>query len=342
MDRDGADMDENAHRKIERVFHREDYRRVFPAEIGDIDYVPRALEHYATAIESTIDLERIAAADLKIVVDYGFGAVSFVMPNLLAKLGADVLAINPFASTAGVARFDRHDHTGRVAELVPASGASLGIVFSPGGEQMTVVDDTGRVLDDTQLLLALIALRGPALDGARVALPVSATSRATELVEAANGSVVLTPTTPASIMAAAADPFVCLAASTDGRFVVPGFIPAFDAPATFASLLDMLSASDRPLSAVVDDLAPAYITRREVVTPWEQKGAVMRVLVEQSKGREVDLVDGIRIHHDGGWALVLPDPEEPVTLVIAEAESSDDAGRLADEYVRRIEQLVRG
>ena len=80
---------------------------------------------------------------------------------------------------------------------------------------------------------------------------------------------------------------------------------------------------------------------REVVTPWEQKGAVMRVLVEQSKDREVDLVDGVRIHHDDGWALILPDPDDPLTRVTAEGADPATAARLADEYVRRIEQLVR-
>ncbi len=67
MDADGADMSENGHRKIERIFNREDYRRVFPAEIGDIDYAPRALEHYATAIESMVDLPAIRAAAPKVV-----------------------------------------------------------------------------------------------------------------------------------------------------------------------------------------------------------------------------------------------------------------------------------
>ena len=143
-------------------------------------------------------------------------------------------------------------------------------------------------------------------------------------------------------MAAAADPFVGLAADTNGRFVMPDFIPAFDAPATFARLLDLLAAAGRPLSAVVDALPDVYVAEREVVTPWEQKGSVMRELVEQSKGRDVDLVDGVRIHHVGGWALVLPDPEEPVTRVTAEADSAEAADRLADEYVRRIEQMVRG
>jgi mannose-1-phosphate guanylyltransferase/phosphomannomutase len=341
MDENGGDMSEAGQRRIERVLNREDYRRVFPAEIGDLDFAPRALEHYATAIESTIDVHEVREAGFKLVADYGFGAVSFVMPNLLGKLGADVLAVNPFASTAGMAGFDRERHASSVADLVTASGADIGVVFTPGGEQITLVDGRGRVLTDGQLLLALVALRAPSLDGSRVAIPVSASSRVTALVESLGGSVILTPTSTAGIMAAAGDPFVALAGNTDGRMVVPGFMPAFDAAATFLSLLELLATSSRSLADVIDDLPPVHMVERQVVTPWEQKGSVMRILVEQSKDREVDLVDGVRIRHDDGWALVLPDPEEPTTAVIAEADSETAASRLADEYVRRIEQLIR-
>ena len=45
----------------------------------------------------------------------------------------------------------------------------------------------------------------------------------------------------------------------------------------------------------------------------------MRTLVEMSKDREVELIDGVKVRHDDGWALALPDPEEPVTHVWAEA-----------------------
>ena len=46
---------------------------------------------------------------------------------------------------------------------------------------------------------------------------------------------------------------------------------------------------------------------------------VMRTLVERSQGRELVLVDGVKVLEDDGWALVLPDPEEPLTHVWAEA-----------------------
>jgi len=341
IDSDGADMSENGHRKIERLLNREDYRRVFPAEIGDIDYAPRALEHYAIAIEATIDLPMLRAARMKMVTDFGFGAVSFVMPNLMSKFGAEVMAINPFVSTSGVAAFDRVTHADRVSELVTTSGSELGVIFSPGGEQLTIVDDRGRMLSDDQALMAMIALRGPTLEGARVVLPISATAHATEMVESRGGTVVPAPTSPAAIMAVSSDPFACLASDMRGRFIIPGFMPAFDAIATFASLIDLLARSDHRLSEIVDTLAPVHMASRDVITPWEQKGSVMRVLVEQAKDHRMDLVDGVRIHHDDGWALILPDPEEPTTLVLAEAGRADSANRLAAEYARRIEELVR-
>ena len=53
------------------------------------------------------------------------------------------------------------------------------------------------------------------------------------------------------------------------------------------------------------------------------------------------LVDGVKALHDGAWVLALPDPEDPVTQVWAEAASDSEARRLAQEYVRRIRQMVR-
>jgi mannose-1-phosphate guanylyltransferase/phosphomannomutase len=67
----------------------------------------------------------------------------------------------------------------------------------------------------------------------------------------------------------------------------------------------------------------------------------MRTLVELSKDREVDLIDGVKVRHDAGWALALPDPEEPITHIWAEGDSDAAARRLAQEYARRIRQLLR-
>ena len=78
-----------------------------------------------------------------------------------------------------------------------------------------------------------------------------------------------------------------------------------------------------------------------MVTPWEKKGLVMRMVMERAKDRELVLVDGVKVLHDDGWALVLPDPEEPLTHVWAEAATDAEARARAQEYARRIRNLLR-
>jgi len=105
--------------------------------------------------------------------------------------------------------------------------------------------------------------------------------------------------------------------------------------------LALLAASGRRLSRVVSGLPQVHIAHESVVTPWEKKGSVMRLIVEQTKDRDHELVDGVKVRYDDGWALIVPDPEEAVTNVWAEAATTADARTRAQEYARRIRQIIR-
>ena len=99
FDDQGLDLSENDQRRIERLYHREEFRRVTAGDIGDIEFSPRAVEHYTADLVEAFGLRAVPRRDLKLVLDLSYGAGSFVMPNLLAKVGADVLSINPYAQT---------------------------------------------------------------------------------------------------------------------------------------------------------------------------------------------------------------------------------------------------
>jgi mannose-1-phosphate guanylyltransferase/phosphomannomutase len=343
FDADGRDIDESSQRKIERLLYREDYRRAFAGDIGDIVFPPRSLEYYTAALERTVDTERLRERAFKVVLDYSFGASSIVMPMVLAKIGAEVLAVNPYASTASAtAAFEEiQARATRIADLVRASGSDLGVVVDPDGESATIIDDEGVVLRSEQALLALLTLVTTAHPGSRIALPVSV-SREAERVAADQGAeITWTKLSAAHLMEVAETADVEFAASTEGGFIWPAFLPAFDATATLANLLDLLAATDQRLSAVVRGLPRVHIAHETVVTPWERKGQVMRELVERVSDHDVVLVDGVKVLHPNGWALVLPDPEEALSHVWAEGGSDQEARRLAQEYAKRIRQILR-
>jgi mannose-1-phosphate guanylyltransferase / phosphomannomutase len=341
FDKDGIDVDEGVQRKIERLYYREDFRRVLAREIGDIGFPPRALEYYTAALVDSVDLSGAREADLKLVLDYSFGTASFVMPNLLAKLEAEVLVVNPYANTAGALSFDRQASANHVAQLVRASGASLGAVIDPGGEHVTIVDDEGHCLSDDEALLTLLTLVTEAHPGSRVALPVAVSRAAEEVCMRTGTEIIWTKLSTSHLMEIAGSEHVILAASQSGGFIFPKFLPAYDAAATLINLLSLLTRSSRKLSDLVAGLPRVHIAHQSVHTPWDQKGMLMRTLVERSHGRTLVLVDGVKVIEDNGWALVLPDPEEPLTHVWAEAPSEVQAGARVQEYAVRLRQLLR-
>ncbi|HUR48695.1 MAG TPA: sugar phosphate nucleotidyltransferase [Acidimicrobiales bacterium] len=340
FDADGLDIDETTQRKIERLFYREDFRRSMAGEIGDIGFPARALERYSDALMSTVDTDAIVAAEFKVVLDYAYGSASFVMPNVLSKLGADVLAVNPYAATAGATAFDAASHAARVADLVRASGAHLGAVIDAPGEHLTLVDDSGRILAHDEALHALLQLVTADGPGKRIAVPVAVSRSVEELCRRNEAELIWTKLSTPHLMEVASEGGVNFAASQEGGYIIPGFLPAYDAAATLVHLFDMLARQGLRLSKVVSEVPPVHMAHERVVTPWEQKGTVMRTLVERLPDRETLLVDGVKVLHDEGWALVLPDPDDPITHIWAEGPTDREARALAQEYARRIRQLL--
>ncbi len=339
FDERGIDLSETDQRRVERMYHREEFRRVTAGEIGDIDFSPRVIELYTADIVEAFGLRR-EDRQVKLVLDLSYGAASFVMPNLLSKVGADVLSINPYAQTPGMIAIDRVVSEARVAEAVRGSGADLGAVIDPGGERLTLIDGRGRVLTDDEAIMAFIAL-GAEGDVRKVALPVTASSATLAECARRGIEVVLSPLSASGLLEAAASGGVTFASDRRGGYVFPSFLPAFDAAAALARLLSVLGRGSGSLEELVDAMVPMPIVHEEVATPLEQKGLVMRTLIEQlaEQGADLVLIDGIKILTDDGWVLVVPDPEDPVTHVWAEGPDLPTSVTLAAPYVAQIAAL---
>ena len=66
--------------------------------------------------------------------------------------------------------------------------------------------------------------------------------------------------------------------------------------------------------------------------------ALMEQLADE--GAELVLVDGIKVVSDEGWALVVPDPTDPVTHVWAEGSDLASSEALVATYAERIARML--
>jgi mannose-1-phosphate guanylyltransferase/phosphomannomutase len=341
LDERGAELSQAAARKLERVFSRQEYRRAFPGEIAELSYPPRVVESYAAELVESADMTGVREAALKVVVDCAGGTASLVLPELLGRIGLEVLTVNNRLDEGSPTQSLAQVRAGmqRLSELVASSRADFGVRFDQVGERIQLVDDKGAMVSDDRALLVVLDLIAAERRSGRVALPVT-TTRVAERVSRFHGvQVVWTPTSLHGLTEATAADDMIFGADGRGGFVVPEFSRSVDGIAAFARLLGLVARTRLTLSQIGDRIPRAHLLKRSMPTPWAAKGSVMRTVVEAADGREMDTTDGVRvIESNGDWVLVLPDPADAVTHLWAEGPDADSAQALLDEWATVVEQ----
>jgi mannose-1-phosphate guanylyltransferase/phosphomannomutase len=338
---DGVDIDPAMQRQLERAYYRDDLRRAFHHDIGELTFPARGRDYYARGLLDAVDEEAIRGRAPKLVIDYGWGSTTLTGPQVLGGLGGDILGVNAVLDEDRVVLTEEQttEHLETLSRLVRSSGSELGVLIDSPGERLALVDGLGRVLDPQTALLSFVWLVAQTISNARVALPIATSRVAEEIVRGAGGEVLWTPLSPAALTAAAAEEEVAFAGDEGGGYVFPDFLAAFDAVMGLAKLLELLTRADTSLRQVVDRLPAAHIAREEIPTPWEAKGTVMRRLLEYLDGERVVTIDGVKVYRGNDWALVVPHPQEPLVRVWAEAGSREEAGRLATEFAALVEDM---
>ncbi len=328
-------------KEIERNFTRQELRRVDSGGVGSVSYPARVRESYAQDLLGSLDAEAIRERRFRIVVDYGYSAASFVLPLVVGPLGVEAVSAHGFFADELGERGTLAQSIGHTKRLVTAIGADLGAVFDQSGERLYLVDEQGHEVPVDQALLLFVRLLAERGTKGKIAFPVTATSKLDEL--AGDGlEIVRTPNSLTDLTSAAAQPGVVFAGAVGGGYVFPEFLPAYDAVASLAKLLELLAPLRRPLSELVAELPVPTLIHRRLACPWSKKGLVMRVLNERLAGRDLDLTDGIKLMNEHGWSQVLPDPDEPLVHIYAEGETPEASEELEREVRELVEEVMQG
>ena len=344
VDSSGINVDKPTERKIENLFFREDFRRTGMDEVGLLTFPARTLELYTSEMLVALKSKALPTANFKVVIDYGYGNASVVMPRVLASLGVDTIALDAYydESKSRTFRSDRERYIEQLRTVTLTLGADLGVLVDHDGESFALVDDLGRVIAGNRLLALVSLMVCRAHRGARVAMPVTTPSAIVALVDSLGGSVTRTKSDRRSMMALAASERDTLAYGSGFKQepIFPEFQPAFDALYAIVKVMELLAQEGRRLHELNDLLPVWYFRHRAIRCPWERKGEVMRTIAADHAHENVEMVDGVRVDVDGGWFLVLPDASDPSVNVYVEGASNDEADRLVGAVSDRIERLI--
>jgi mannose-1-phosphate guanylyltransferase/phosphomannomutase len=354
---DATPMPESDQRGVEKVFVREEYRRAYADDVGELIYPGRAVEQYVERLERAAG--KSSTANSSIVLDFSGGVANLVASRVFSRLGIGAVVVSGFANAnvAGVARrSELASSLERVGGIVPGVSAAFGCVVGPDGESVQFVDDRGEFVPPDVMLACILDRMQPK----RAVLPINLSSGYRAIVEAGGGTLIESRTGAGNVALRAAAEQADIASTGEGRFVLPAFLPAPDCFMTIAHAISLFR--EEPLSAVRQRYGESFgnVARERLECPWAAKGRVMRGLAERFGGDpEAILTDGVKLNVDGGWVLMLPDPDNPLFYVYAETTpggvpggaSENGAGGgshaarnprdLMGEYVELVRDLIK-
>jgi mannose-1-phosphate guanylyltransferase/phosphomannomutase len=342
FDERGLNISKDMERQIERVFFREDFRRVYTDEIGTIGYASGVVETYMKGFLQAIDVEAIRRANFNLVVDYASGPTVRFLPQILTELGCSVVALNADQNPAKmITSFDAHEAAlDRLRVITKALEPTFGVRIDVAGEYISAVDDRGNNINHIDLCAAMAELALSADPGKAIAISANLPYTFEAIAARHGGRVIRSKVDAYALMEASLEKDIVMAGGSKGNFIFPSFQPSYDGMMAIAKLLEFLVLQNRRFSDVLADLPPYYLARSQVYCLWETKGVVLRKLREQFEGQLTKSVEGLRIVLDEQeWVLILPSPDEPYINIIAEASSQTNADKLVQTYAKLVKDL---
>jgi mannose-1-phosphate guanylyltransferase / phosphomannomutase len=310
LDKNGMNIEKSSERKIENAYWQEDFRRANASQIGTEEHIPHLKDAYLYALLNAVNSDPIRKKRFKMVVQYDQRNLSGIVPDFMEKLGCRVLSVQLDDAAKG-----------ELSVLVAANQADLGVRIDKNGERIILVTEDGYVIEEDVMMVMQVLVCLQSGRKSKIAVPVSAPSIMEDLVARWKGEIIRTKANPRALMEPCVD---------------EPFFLFYDALYTLALVLEHMAVQEKKLSQILSMIPDFHMLCKQVPCAWEDKGKVMRRLIEETKGEHVELVDGIKIHHSYGWTLVLPDSDAPAFRVFTQAESEKAAEELAAAYAMKI------
>ena len=323
---DAMHIDSKISDSIQRIYFRENFRRVDFKDIGDIKEFNNPIELYKQNIEKLLD--KSSFKGLNIAVDLMYGMTSEVYPALLNNLGIKNIVLNAYASETKLLEIKKEfeDSKRTLSNIVNSLNLDFGILIYPNGEKIHFVDED---VSDIEMLLIVLKL----LDNKKVFLPSWGPDILDDELNVEISRGKLMGKTKNELKE------FDLIANIEGGYAFSEF--GINRDAIFASfkIMELLLKQNKTLNELKKELPKFYYEHIEINTPSDKKGLLMRKFLES--GEKYEHNDGIKIYEDTkDWVLMIPDDYDDKVHLYIQAINSVKGLVLKDKYISKITDWI--
>lgn len=274
---------------------------------------------------------------LKVVVDAGNGTAGMVVPEILSRIGCDVMPI--YCQPDG--NFPNHHPDPTVVEYMhdlihqtKNSGADIGVGYDGDADRIGAVSRDGKIIWGDQLMIVLSRdlLRGK--KGAKIIGDVKCSQVMFDDIERHGGNPIMWKTGHSLIKQKMRDEGAPLAGEFSGHiFIKDRYFGYDDAIYATLRLIEIMKKAGKDIKELLSDIPEMCFTPEIRIECFERgKRDIVKKIVarfikykENDSGgyriRDLNTIDGVRVLFDKGWGLIRASNTQPVIVMRTEAEN---------------------
>ncbi len=286
---------------------------------------------------------------IPVVLDCGNGAAGCVVRRLYESMGLEPKIL--FEEPDG--RFPNHHPDPTVRENlddliheVKRTGARVGIGFDGDADRIGVVDDQGQMIYGDELLALCgrsILERSP---GQKIIGDVKCSDRVFTYIEKYGGKPIMWKTGHSLVKEKIKIEKAPFGGELSGHIFFADRNYGYD-DALYAGLrvVEILAKTGKTISELLADLPKSFNTPEiRIDTTEEKKHAIVQRLKSEfsssASDYKVNLIDGIRVSFQNGWALARASNTQPVLVLRFEANSEKNLASIRQKFETIINPML--
>ncbi|MBK8303703.1 MAG: phosphomannomutase/phosphoglucomutase [Pyrinomonadaceae bacterium] len=283
---------------------------------------------------------------LKVVVDAGNGMGGITAVPIYQALGVDIVGLY----TDPDPTFPNHHPDPSITEnltdlinTVRKEKAGLGIAFDGDADRITVVDETGRIIWGDELMILLSRSVLATHPGATIIAEAKCSQTLFDDIANHGGVPLMWKAGHSIIKAKMKETGAVLAGEMSGHiFFADRFYGFDDAAYAGARVMEILSKTDQPLSAMLADLPKTFSTPElRINCPDEIKFDVVQKIADHfAHDHKVITIDGVRIIFDHGWGIVRASNTQALLVMRFEADSKAELVNIQNRVETMVNELI--
>ena len=297
---------------------------------------------YLDSILLQIDTGAIRRRRLRVVLDPMFGTSLNGLATILYTARCDVDVINDRHD----AFFGRHlpapapDTLMDLQQAVLEHNANVGIATDGDADRLGIIDEKGNYVSANEILVLLYRYLLEYKGWRGAAVRNIATTQLLDRVAAAHGQRCYEVPVGFKHISSGMEKYDALiGGESSGGLTVRGHISGKDGLYAASLLVEMLSVTGKPMSALTEDLYKEYgelhTAEFDWALPQETRDRIHRLIMTDKKlpdfrreVRRVSYLDGCKVYFDGAWVILRFSGTEPRVRIFAEDDTIHHAKTL--------------